>query len=77
MKDVEGKRKVGYETREFKSKGPYMFFRIVCALRSRAAWVSSTADYCSINRRNYVQTIRKYERITSRQESSCRQRPYH
>jgi hypothetical protein len=37
MKDGEERRKVGYETREFKSKGPYMFFRIVCAMRSRTA----------------------------------------
>jgi hypothetical protein len=37
MKDGEGKRKAGYGTREFKSKGPYMFFLIVCGMRSRAA----------------------------------------
>ena len=37
MKNGEGKREVGYETREFKSKGPYMLFRIFCAMRSRAA----------------------------------------
>ena len=37
MKDGEGKRKIDYETREFKSKGPCMFFRTVCAMRGRAA----------------------------------------
>jgi hypothetical protein len=35
MKDGEEQRKVD-ETREFNSKGSYMFFRIVCALRSTA-----------------------------------------
>jgi hypothetical protein len=37
MKDGEGKRKPGNETREFKPKGPYMFFHIVSGMRSRAA----------------------------------------
>jgi len=36
MKDGEGKRKAGYETRDFKSKGPYVFLRIICGMRSRA-----------------------------------------
>jgi len=37
MKDGEGNMKAGYETREFKSKGSYVFLRIVCGMRSRAA----------------------------------------
>jgi hypothetical protein len=37
MKDGEGKRKAGYETREFKSKWPYVFLRIICGMRCRAA----------------------------------------
>ena len=70
MKDGEGKRKVGYETREFRSKGPYTFFRIICAMKSRAAVGVVCNGLLQYNRRNYVQALGKYERITGRQESS-------
>lgn len=70
MKDGEGKRKVGYETREFRSKGPYKFFRIIYAMKSRAAVGVVCNGLLQLTGANYVQALGKYERITGRQESS-------
>jgi len=53
-------------------KGLTCSFALSVQWGAEQLWVSSTAGCCSINRHNYIQTLRKYERITGRQESSWR-----